>query len=152
MPMRIAKCFLVAVLLAAAGLAHAEDARIEAAKQLFEQFVKLERAHDPALADLYADEALITSRRTFPMGSPRDSVIPAGDYKQMLRQRMPAAQATNDLYTYSKVTYALEGESVRIKAARFSAIKGRTSPISLLAGGAAGGKWLIYEELAESRQ
>lgn len=128
-----------------------EDVQLEAAKQLFAQFVDLEKAYDTKIADLYADDALIKSRRAYPMGAPRDTIIPAPTYKASLRQLTATAKSHGERNTYSQVSYTREGESVRIDASRFSELKKRTSPISLLVGRNANGKWLIYEELSESQ-
>lgn len=148
------KSKLVAVLasLAITMLAWAQDSNIDAAKQLFAQYAALENAFDPGVADLYADEAFIKKTRSMPMGEPQDVTVPALKYKTLLRQNIPMAKARGDRSTYSNVTYTPEGEFVRIDALRFSELKKLTTPISLVVGRSPGGKWLIYEELSESRQ
>lgn len=148
------KLKLVAVL---AGLAFclsvgAQDLGIDAAKRFFAQYVALENAHDPGVADLYADAAFIKTRRSMPMGDPQDVTFPAPKYKALLRQNMPMAQARGDRNTYSDVTYTPEGNFVRIDALRISEPKKNAAPISFLVGPSPGGKWLIYEELSESKQ
>jgi hypothetical protein len=136
---------------ALAAFARAQDAGIDAAKQFFAQYVALERAYDPGIADLYADEALIKTRHKPPMGEPRDVTIPAPQYKTLLRGRMPVAESRGDHSDYSDVTYALEGAFVRINAVRLSEPRKRKSPISLLVGQSPSGTWLIYEELSEAQ-
>jgi hypothetical protein len=138
--------------LAVVSVALAQDSGIDAAKQLFAQYIALENAYDPAVADLYADEAFIKTRRSMPMGDPQNIVVPAARYKSLLRQGMPTARARGDHNTYSKVTYRQEGEFVRIDAVRLSGPGKKMSPISLLVGPSPAGKWLIYEQLSESRQ
>lgn len=103
------------------------------------------------MADLYADDALIRNKRFYPDGQVREITIPAPQYKQLLREVMPLAQARNDTSTYSKTTFKLEGMGVRIQAQRFSVMKQYTSPISLRVAPDASGRWLIREELSESR-
>jgi hypothetical protein len=142
----------IAAGLAIAALAWAQDSGIDAAKQLFAQYVALERAYDPSVADLYADDALIKTRRKAPMGDPQDVIVPAPKYKTLLRELGPVAKVRGDRSTYSDVTYMPEGELVRINAARFSGSRKQASPISLLVGRSPGGQWLIYEELSESQQ
>jgi len=151
-PMRIARLLIGLACLAACMLARADDARIASAQQLFAQFMALEQAYDPALADLYAPEALVTIRRTFPMGNPSDTLYLGADYKTFLRALLPAAKTNGERNRYSKISFTLEGEQVLVAAARYSELKGRTSPISLLVGQSPQGKWLIYQELSESRQ
>jgi hypothetical protein len=150
----VLKSTLVAVFvgLAVCALAWAQDSSIDSAKQLFAQYLALEQAYDPAIADLYADEASIKSRRAYPMGEPKDTIIPGPSYKAQLRQFMPVAKARGDRNTYSKVDYTPEGGSVRISASRFSGLQQRTSPVSFLVARSPRGKWLIYEELSETQQ
>ena len=132
------------------ALAWAQPAA-DSAKQLFEQYVALGHAYDPAVADLYADEALIRNRRIYPAGDVKEMTVPAPKYKTLLRQVMPLAKARGDRSTYSQVSYTPEGARVRITASRYSELKNYTSPLSLLVGPSASGKWLIYEESSESR-
>jgi hypothetical protein len=122
-----------------------------AARQLFERYVALGHAYDPSLADLYADDALIRNKRTYPTGEIRELTMPAAKYKALIRSAMPLAKARGDRNTFSDVSYAAEGDRVRIRASRFSELKKYTSPISLLVGPSANGTWLIYEEVSESR-
>lgn len=136
---------------AMAALAWAQDTAIDEAKRFFEHYVALERRYDPAIADLYADEAYIKARRSMPMGDPQNITIPAAQYKAQLRQAMPAAEARGARNSYSNVTYQREGGFVRIEALRTSEPGRNTSPISLLVGPSPGGRWLIYEEQSESR-
>jgi len=121
------------------------------AKRLFERYVALEHAFDPAAADLYADEAVIQNRRKYPDGQVKTMALPAPRYKALIRAAMPAAKAKNDRNTYSDVRYLPEGGGVRITAKRFSEMKKYTSPLSLLVKADARGVWLIHEELSESQ-
>jgi hypothetical protein len=149
--MRIAAFVIVAstALIAAQG-APSADARAKA-EQLWNRYVALEAAFDPAVADLYADDAVIRNRRTYPTGEVREATVPAPQYKQLVRQATPLAKEKNDISRYSNCTYAAEAARVRIVCARFSALKDYTAPISLLVGPGPGGGWLIFEELSESR-
>ncbi len=122
-----------------------------AAPALFERYVALEHAFDPAVADLYADTALIKNRRTYPTGQVREATLPATKYKEIIRTAMPVAKARDDRSLYSTVTYTPEGTGVRIKASRYSVLKQYTSPISLLVAPDPKGTWLIVEEITESR-
>jgi hypothetical protein len=126
------------------------DARATA-EQLWNRYVALEAAFDPAVADLYADDAVIRNRRTYPTGEVREATVPAAQYKALVRQAIPLAKASNDLSRYSGCTYAAEGARVRVVCARFSVLKNYTAPISMLVGPGPGGAWLIFEELSESR-
>jgi hypothetical protein len=123
----------------------------DGAKALFERYVQLEIAFDPAAADLYADDAVIRNKRTYPNGQVRELTLPAAQYKALIRQAMPLAKARGDTNSYSDITFAKEGSGVRIRATRFSNLKKYSSPISLLVSPGANGAWLIREELSESQ-
>lgn len=126
-------------------------AALDDAKALFEQYVQLEHAFDPAAADLYADDAVIKNKRTYPTGQVRELSMPASKYKMLIRQAMPLAKLRGDTNSYSDISYANEGAMVRIRATRFSNLKNYASPLSLLVSPDDKGRWLIREELSESR-
>jgi hypothetical protein len=144
---------LAVVVALAAAIPHgaAAEPSIDQAKQLFDRYVSLEHAFDPAAADLYADDALIRNKRIYPDGTIRELTLPAPQYKKLIRSSMPLAKARNDTSSYSDVKYANADGRVRITATRFSNRKKYSSPISLLVGPGPGGTWLIHEELSESR-
>jgi hypothetical protein len=121
------------------------------AKKLFARYTDSERTFDPAVMDLYSDSAVIQNKRIFPDGSTRVSTMPAPNYKELMRAVMPLAKERGDTNTYSEVKYVAEGQKIRITATRFSNLKKYSSPISLLVGPSPEGKWLIFEELSESR-
>lgn len=144
----------VLVVLALSAVATAQSPSSEArarAEQLWNRYVALEAAFDPAVADLYADDAVIRNRRTYPTGEVREATVPAAQYKLLVRQAIPLAKEKNDVSRYSGCTYAAEAARVRIVCARFSVLKNYTAPISVLVGPGPGGGWLIFEELSESR-
>jgi hypothetical protein len=147
--MRAVVAFLVAALLFG-GVVRAEPP-LEEAKRLFDRYVALEHAFDPAAADLYADDAVIKNKHRYPNGQVRELTMPAPKYKALVREMEPRARAINDTSEYSDVRYAEESGRVRITATRFSNLKKYSSPFSLLVGAAPGDGWLIYEELSESR-
>lgn len=124
---------------------------VDDARALFERYKQLEQSFDPAAADLYADDAVIKNKRTYPTGQLRELVMPAPQYKARIRQAMPVAKASGDTSSYSDVTFKAEGSGVRILASRFSNLKKYSSPISLLVAPNVNGQWLIREELSESQ-
>ncbi len=122
------------------------------AKELFERYVALDNAFDPAIADLYADDAKIEITRIAADGEKRVAKIPARDYKEQIRVSMPIAKITGDKSVYEKVKYQTEGERVRITCERSSGSSEKASALSLLVGPGPEGRWLIFEELAESHR
>lgn len=130
------------------GASHAAEPT--QAEALFSQYQSLARAYDPAVADLYCDTALIRNVRTFPSGEKKTLELPAPKYKELIRSVMPIAKARNDYSTYSQVRFIPEGSNMRIMAARHSALKDHTSPVSILIGQCGGTEVRVLEELSES--
>jgi hypothetical protein len=124
---------------------------IPKAKTFFQHYVELEHAFDPSIADLYADQATIKNTRYMPDGKVVPATVPVMKYKQILRDYMKnKARQIGDVSNYTNDTYSVEGGKVRIKVTRYSSIEKVSSPVSMLVGPDATGKWLIYEELSES--
>lgn len=126
-------------------------APLDDAKTLFDRYVQLESEFDPALADLYADNAVIKNTRRYPDGQVRELSIPAPQYRDLIRAAVPVAKARGDRSSYSDVAFVEESGGVRITGTRFSHLKRYSSPISLLVAPNASGRWLIQEELSESQ-
>ena len=147
------KHFMVVLIVAGFSflLDEASAASIDEAKAIFDRYVLLEHNFDSAVADLYADDALIRNKRTYPTGQVRELSIPAAQYKALIRQAMPLAKAGGDISSYSKVTFTDEGSGVRVHANRFSNLKRYISPLTLLIAPDKSGTWLIREELSESQ-
>jgi hypothetical protein len=134
------------------ALARQDQSGVDSAKALFDRYVKLEQAFDARLADLYADDAVITNKRTYPNGEVRELTFPAPKYKALIRQAMPLAKARGDRNTYSRCEYqALSDRRVQITCSRYSELKQYTSPLMLVVGLTRGGAWVIQEERSESR-
>ena len=129
--------------------AHSDSATNEAMR-VFEKYTTLERQFDSAVADLYSDVAIIKNTRRFPDGTSRTMSLPAPKYKQLIRASMPIAKERGDTSKYSDVSYRAENGKVRVTATRYSELKKYSSPLSLLIA-KTDGKWLIVEEISESR-
>lgn len=123
----------------------------ENARKCFERYVALEAAADPAVADLYADDAKIQNTSVSPDGQKRVTTMPALAYKDLIRRALPVAGPRGDTSKYSDVNLLKEGDKVRVTAIRFSELKKYSSPLSMLLGPDAKGSWRIYEEVSESR-
>jgi hypothetical protein len=124
---------------------------IAKARAFFARYVQLEHSFDPAMADLYADKAVLMNKRIYPDGKVSALQIPALRYKHVLRTTMADAKRKGDISTYSNESYTPEGDKVRIKVTRYSVLKKYSSPMSQLVGPDAQGNWVIYEETSESR-
>src|SRR5580692_5171495 len=64
---------------------------IAQAKALFQRYVELEHAFDPAQADLYSDKAVIKNKRIMPDGKVVPLTVPALRYKKVVRDGMAKA-------------------------------------------------------------
>jgi hypothetical protein len=150
--MRVAAFVLLGFTAVAAAQGLSAEARAKA-EQLWARYMALEAAFDPAMADLYADSALIQNRRTYPTGEARTVTLPAAQYKLLVRQAMPLAKARGDINRYSECRFTERGttDRVRIVCSRYSVLKNYTSPVALLVGPGPTGAWLIFEELSESQ-
>jgi ketosteroid isomerase-like protein len=145
-------CAAVALLIATTTPgAFANNDAVDRAKALFKRYVELANGFDPAVADLYSDDAVIKNKRTYPTGNVRELSMPAPQYKALIRQAMPLAKARGDRSTFTDCKYEEAGEQVRITCSRYSEMKKYTSPLTLVVGPQTGGGWLIFEELSESR-
>jgi len=124
---------------------------IAKAKALFQRYVELEHAFDPAQADLYSDMAVIRNKRIMPDGKVVPLTVPALRYKKVVRDGMAKARKDGDIANYTNDTYTLEkGGKVRIHVTRYLALRKYASPMSMLVGPDATGKWVIFEEESES--
>jgi hypothetical protein len=130
-------------------LSHADEPT-QKARVLFEQYVALYRAFDPAVADLYSDQAKISNRRTYPNGEVRVLKLSGVEYKTLLRQVVTLAKARGDTSQYLNARYSVETSGVRIQLTRYSQLKKYTSAMSLLVGPDHNGRWSVLEEQSES--
>ena len=144
------KRLLFALAVATLPLSCYADSATNEAKRVFGSYADLERKFDPAVADLYSDDATIKITRRYPDGKSRTMTIPAPAYKQLIRQLMPLAKKRGDTNKYSDVAYKAEDGKVRVTATRYSDLKKYSSPLSLLVA-KKNDKWLIVEESFESR-
>ena len=143
--------FAAAAAAPAASATEATGAARQSAEALFNRYVDLEHAFDPALVDLYAPDARIRSKVIVPGRTPSVRSWSGTEYKELLRRALAKAKETRkDLNFYSAVTYLSEGSRVRIKAMRYAEMQKAVSPVELLVGPDSGGSWRIFEELSET--
>ena len=128
----------------------ADSLSIGKAKLLFDSYTTLSDNFDPAVADLYADDAVIKMHKTDPSGETREMQMNGTQFKNSLRLSMPIAKARGDVDVFNDVTYTEEGKNVRIKASRFNKMKNYTMPHEIVVGPDASGEWKILEEVANS--
>lgn len=123
---------------------------IAEAKKFFERYVALSNSFDPAIVDLYSDNADIQSTRYYVGGKSRTLRLPASEYKKMILAVLPTAKAAKDTDSYSKTTYSLESKGVKITTLRHSNLKNYDSWFVLFVR-KEGGVMKIYQELSQTR-
>ncbi|MCA9402710.1 MAG: hypothetical protein KC897_02920 [Candidatus Omnitrophica bacterium] len=129
--------------------AHATQETKEEA--FFNRFVELEHNFDPAVADLYTDEARIRTLRLQPDGRRNPMEMSGRQMKGLIDKVMPLAEQRGDISTYSDVRYSTEGNRVTIHATRYSAAKCYTDPNYYIVIEDTGAGYRIVEEFAESK-
>ena len=124
---------------------------VEDARLLWDTYVKLERAFDPKIADLYSDRAVLTNTRRFPDGTSKKLTMSAPEMKKIIVQVAPISKQKGDANTYSdlEITPILGGRT-KITVTRYSLMKKYASPMTLIVGPEYG-KCVILEEHCESR-
>jgi hypothetical protein len=145
-------CVLLSLLAAPIGAATllAQDSIAPAsAEQFFDRFVTLSRAYDPAVADLYADDATIQTVQRNADNTPRTVRFIGEPYKRLIRRAMPLAKQRGDRDSYSNVSVSVEGRRARIHCTRYNELKRYASPFELVLE-RSGNSWQIIEEYSEA--
>jgi len=143
---------VLALTWATAAAQETPDPRLAAAQAFFESYVALEKAFDPAVADLYADSATVRNLRRYPTGEVREMKLEGARFKALVVASLPLAKERGDLSTYTGIAYeALASGQVAITGTRFSELKKYSSPLELRIALQQDGVWRIVEETGESQ-
>lgn len=125
----------------------------DAAQTLMKEYMRLEASYSEKLVELYDDTAVIRNVRTYANGVQHQIDLPGATYKQMIRKVLPLARQRGEFSRYKEIQYqALSEERVRVTATRRAMSKGYDSPIAWVVGPNDQGRWVIWEEVSESRQ
>jgi hypothetical protein len=117
----------------------------------FKEYIARSDRFDPGLADLYADDAAIRSKRIMPDGKTQTLSFSGAQWKALIKQAMPLAKQRGDRNTFRTVSAKPDGNSVVITAERYSHLKSYSSPFALLVTKDPTGAWKISAELTETR-
>lgn len=120
------------------------------ARELFDRYQARERQFDPALAQLYDDDAVILVTRIYSNGVVRHLKIPGDLYKLALRESMDEAAEQGDFNQYNDVQFSAENGRVQVSATRYNLWRHYTSPYSATLERGADG-WRIIEERFETQ-
>jgi hypothetical protein len=107
---------------AASGLSLDENSALD----FFKKGQERARAFDPAVADMYADSATISTRRVFADGTEKTLSMTGAKYKERLKALLPVARDRGDTSKYSNISVIIEGSRAKIKATRYSELKNYT--------------------------
>jgi hypothetical protein len=140
----------LALALATAPLA-AQTAQAGSAQELWKAYLDLSGHFDPALADLYADDAVVRNSRRYPDGHTRTLEWSGKEYQSLIRQAMPVARSRGDLDLYSNVRFKAIGDQTRVTATRYSTLKKYYAPHELILQNVRGVGWRIVGETGHSR-
>ncbi len=92
-------------------------------KEAFMDWTALSASFDPALGDLYRDDARIQVTRQRADGELQSMVLPGGELKGMLGALLDEARAMGDVDTFTGVRITREGEDWRVTATRTNHLK-----------------------------
>ena len=148
--MRRQLILLVAISAGLIATATRANDSVQLAQAFLAKYIERYHAFDPAVADLYSDDAVVQNTRTYPSGEVRKLAMPAPQYKAILRQTMPIAKQRGDRSQYTEPKFKQEGAAVRIQLTRYSELKKHTSPMVLVVAPDKSGQWVVVEEHTES--
>jgi hypothetical protein len=151
MTRRFGTLLLTLGLCAASQAQERPDASLERARQVIESYVSLERAYDPRLADLYADEAVIKANQAGPNGESQWVTAQGWQYKKMVRDAMPRFRAQGFKASYSGARYEMSGKNVRVSVMQYVDKSRSSYPIQWTIGPGRTSQWLILEQVIMQR-
>jgi hypothetical protein len=159
--MKLIKCLLLICLITVSLNAfgqlqqlQSEDVKnphIEKARQFFEIVVTMYNTYDQQLADLYADNAILTLVRLYPNGEKQELALDGIHAKNSVRATLRRAQALRETISFGNVFYNDEGDMVRITASLHNELTNRIEPYELLIGESSDGAWRIFSEKIQSQ-
>ncbi len=95
----------------------------DSARAFFDRHNALGDAFDVALADDYADTAVIKSERVYQHGLKRDIEVSAAQWKMLINTGMELSRARGDRSEYSQVRVETDGQRATVRATRYSVLR-----------------------------
>lgn len=140
--------FIVLVVLSFAQPALAK--KNKEASDFFNRYVTLSDNFDVSVASLYSDNAKIHAFRHTPDGLVRVLQMTGTQWKELVVKVMPVAKESGDISKYSNITFSTEGDTVKIKAERYSVLKCFTDKAYYMVVEKEGKEFKIIEEYIET--
>ncbi|WP_156312401.1 hypothetical protein [Marinagarivorans algicola] len=131
---------------------HALSAELSTPEALFKRFVELGENFDPAVANLYADDAKIVFFRQHPHGLERQMAVSGYEWKSLISKIMPVAKLTQDISRYQEVEVIAQDDAFKIKANRYVERKCYwDAGYYMMVKKSPSGQWLIIEEYTQTQ-
>ena len=124
-----------------------EDTGIAQARAFFDKYLSLWKQYEPAVADLYADDAIIRQRHIQKNGDIKENDIFVTKYKETIAKLMPENKKQGGNVYHEGIKVVREGDAYRITATVYSDRQKTKRPFSMLVLQDAAGKWQIKEEI-----
>jgi ketosteroid isomerase-like protein len=137
------------IALSCAAPAFADDT--SDALAVFKEYVARSDRFDVAIADLYADDAVIKAKRLGPDGHMKTFAFTGTQWKALIPQAMPLAQQLDERNSFQDVSVKPGETGVMITAKRYSRVEDSTTPWAILVAKQPTGDWKIRAEIVESR-
>ena len=118
---------------------------------IFKEYVARSDRFDVAIADLYADDAVIKAKRLGPDGRVQTFTFTGTQWKSLIPQAMPLAQRLDERNSFQDVSVKPSDTGVMITAKRYSRVENSTTPWAILVTKQRTGDWRISAEVIESR-
>lgn len=128
----------------------AEKLDLASARSFFDQWADLQRDFDPALLDLYADNAVVKTAQTSADGEVKNVELPIAEYRKLALVALPLAKANADSSTYSNVKVVENQGRAKVSGTRTSSLKKSSAPFHVMLKPAGKG-WRIVEEWSETQ-
>ena len=131
----------------------AEPDGLAAARAFVARLQALSNANDPAVADAYADDALIVAERIGIHGPGQPLVSTGRELKQALPEALARAAQADDRLVLRELAFAREGETIEVRAVRYSTLRcyeDRYFLLRLRPGGAMGYEIIRQEMRTQS--
>jgi len=120
-------------------------------KAFWAHVLQLVDEYDPAVADLYADDAVVKNVLVDANGKKRENSMEPARFKALLRTQLPRLRGTGRHSVYSGCTYTPVAQGLRIECERRPGPQEPAHHVSVRVSKDALGRWRIREEISTIR-
>lgn len=145
------KKFLLTLIILIFGLGAFAGEQQDALK-FFESFVNASNTYSPALLDMYSNNAKIIREVVKPNGKTVDVNFSAADYKMQMKMSSQLAKMRKYKNYYSDVKVTKVPNGYKIDSMRKPSASDYKLKSSMIVQKQSNGKWLIVEELMQTKE